>query len=520
MIIETLQKFLSQHSYIHTHTLSLIRSHRKKRSRIYASASSSSSFHRQQYLSTTSSTRQTDIPLVFVPGLKGTHLSLPNASTNPTIQLNGNKNTWKKRVWLTLPNLLNFPPKSITDPYHDLSLPLTYCEINNIQNTGPLVADEVIDYILDLGPKNLKFFPFYAHVTDLLLHGSSNYNHYRRPTSSFAYDWRQDLLTSSQQLHQYCCTKYPNTPVQLLAHSMGGLLALHLLQKYPEKYKPGAVMVGVPFGTGVQYLQDLHLGYNTELGTCQQFSPETLFTFGSHWSFFPTMDALDDLMVDITDTDTKHLPNGFEFQAGKNTIGRIPSSFQPMSIPGEKLEIDFYNWNDWENNQFGIFDPLRSEKLGMERVSLYKEHLQIQLQRATEWRSQITSMPLPSYESIMPPLTICATDSIPTIHQILRRRRCDSLPSNTGGADPLKSNSSNLYEYDFSSGRSVPGDGRIDFDKAFPDAQNAFQYDYKYKEIRLTSPHVKQMCREDSGGNLEQIWDLVEEQIFNFEVNK
>lgn len=30
------------------------------------------------------------------------------------------------------------------------------------------------------------------------------------------------------------------------------------MRSHPEKYAPGAVVVGVPFETGIQYLQDLH----------------------------------------------------------------------------------------------------------------------------------------------------------------------------------------------------------------------------------------------------------------------
>lgn len=48
--------------------------------------------------------------------------------------------------------------------------------------------------------------------------------------------------------------------MQIVAHSLGGLMAFAAMREHPEKYSPGAVVVGVPFGTGIQYFQDLHKG--------------------------------------------------------------------------------------------------------------------------------------------------------------------------------------------------------------------------------------------------------------------
>merc|ERR1719491_1870907 len=108
-----------------------------------------------------------------------------------------------------------------------------------------------------------------------------------RPTAIFPYDWRRPLPELSHSLHTFCQTTYPDTPVQIIAHSLGGLLTYAAMRRHPEKYAPGAVLVGVPFGTGIQYFENLHRGYYTELERCRQFTPVDQFTFGSHWSFFP-----------------------------------------------------------------------------------------------------------------------------------------------------------------------------------------------------------------------------------------
>jgi hypothetical protein len=85
-----------------------------------------------------------------------------------------------------------------------------------------------------------------------------------------------------------------------------------------------------------------------------------------------------------------------------------------------------------------------------------------------------------------------ASNAVPTVNQILRRRR--KLTTNAAltrkGRPQL-----NPYEYDYVNGRAVPGDGRIDFNKAFPPKFAP------HKQIALDSPHAKQMCWEEKGGS-------------------
>ncbi len=304
-----------------------------------------------------------DVPLVFVPGMKGTHLAFDEAPTgkhgnrppsSPTDSKNKGK---KKRAWLTLSHLLNFPPRPDDDPMRDLSLPLTYdhdpppgidpklAEHYPRQHRGNLVPDGIVDHIIEVnlgGGENvnyldLNFLPFYGHCTkairemDIAYHkmkhdgisestdtfqlqdesdnGSTNkydvdapnnakdvnrgvfdqigsfvertsfwdfsseksesaqerasdqrYSSpkYCRPTAIFSYDWRRPLPELCTDLHNFCEETFPNQPVQIVAHSLGGLMTFAAMRHHPKKYAPGAVVVGVPFETGIQYLQDLH----------------------------------------------------------------------------------------------------------------------------------------------------------------------------------------------------------------------------------------------------------------------
>ena len=263
---------------------------------------------------------RTDVPLVFIPGLKGTHLSFmeergENVSSKFQtkvetildefqISLNSNDEPKKKRAWLTLSGLLNFPPRADDHPDRSLGLPLTYT--NGVQDRGKLFEDGIVEHIIELGganllesdiggkARNLEFFPFYGHVTKHLQEIDERYNNstdtsnigedilremnssaalQSRPTAVFPYDWRRSLSELSTEFHEFCEKTFPSQPVQVVAHSMGGLISYAAMQRHPEKYRPGAVLVGVPFGTGIQYLEDMHKGYYTELNRCRQFTP-------------------------------------------------------------------------------------------------------------------------------------------------------------------------------------------------------------------------------------------------------
>eukprot|EP00956_Cyclotella_meneghiniana_P031052 scaffold80420_cov49-Cyclotella_meneghiniana.AAC.6 len=553
-----------------------------------------------------------DVPLVFVPGMKGTHLAFSGEESDAT----NSESAKKKRVWLTLSHLLNIPPRPDGDPLRDLSLPLTYDEprepkfdeddILNIssrypmQHRGKLVPDGIVDHIIEFSlgnktssgdPRNnfvdLNFLPFYGHTTRLLremdeqyhkrirdgkvestnsfqtqdddneavnamsnkgifdrlgsfvertsnwafvnttkssaqeqqqLHDSTKHS---RPTAVFSYDWRRSLPELCTDLHDFCETTFPGQPVQILAHSMGGLMAFAAMRSHPEKYDPGAVVVGVPFETGIQYLQDLHKGYYTELDRCRQFIPESQFTMSSHWSFFPiSKKRLEDRFVDVSKQFSNDPPSDYQvqvkFDADVSGIGKPTSTLQP-TVEGENAYFNFYDPNEWEMHQLGVFGPEYDDKIDDSQRKAYKQHMQIQMTAAKEWRAKVLGEcesedngkktdrdDTMANVSNFPPFVACASDKVPTVNQILRRKR--QLPTtlnHTGGNKSVL----NKWEYDYINGRSVPGDGRIDYDKAFPPSFIA------HKKVTLDSAHAKQMCWEESGGSFARVYQEVVEQI-------
>jgi len=524
-----------------------------------------------------------DLPLVFVPGMKGTHLAFEDGNKSDSSEAK------KKRAWLTLGNLLNFPPRPDNDPSRDLSLPLAYdhdppakgedghafASHYPMQHRGKLVPDGIVDHIIELnvGSNNatnyvdLNFLPFYGHATRMLRDIDKEYHSRRhdgkvestesfqdqddettetggskgifdragsfvertsnwafsnktnitaqdqqshhslkhcRPTAVFSYDWRRPLPELCTALHEFCEETFPGQPVQIIAHSLGGLMSFAAMREHPEKYAPGAVVVGVPFGTGIQYLQDLHKGYFTELDRCRQFTPDKQFSMSSHWGFFPiTKDRLEDRFVDVTARCERG--DEIKFDADKSGIGK-KAKIQPR-VEGDNGWFEFYDPDEWERLDLGIFGPEYDNILTDEQRKAHKQHMRIQMAAAKKWRQKVLGEGEVDEKDFtaksFPPFVACATDTIPTVNQILRRRR-KSSPQNTvtmKGRSPL-----NPWEYDYVNGRAVPGDGRIDFDKAFPPGF------ISHKRLALDSAHAKQMCWEESGGSWGRIYEEVVEQ--------
>ena len=99
-----------------------------------------------------------------------------------------------------------------------------------------------------------------------------------------------------------------------------------------------------------------------------------------------------------------------------------------------------------------------------------------------------------------PPFVACQSNTIPIVNQYLRRKRKVVTQNSVTrkGRNPF-----NEWEYDYINGRSVPGDGRIDYDGSFPP-------DFiSHKRITLQSAHTKQMCWEQSGGSLGTVYKEV-----------
>ena len=193
------------------------------------------------------------------------------------------------------------------------------------------------------------------------------------PFHSFAYDWRRDPSKSVDRLEAFIeavRVKHAAKKVRVVAHSMGGLITLALLNQRPELFS-GVAFAGVPFAGGLGFLVDLHVGTSAGLNS-KILSPEVLFTFPSVYVFFPL-----------------------------NGAGLIDSANRP-------IPMDFYSAAAWKEKRLGLF--------ARGGVSLEQENfLARTLARAKSFRQRLAAR-----RQAYPPVLVITNRSRPSLKEVVR----------------------------------------------------------------------------------------------------
>jgi pimeloyl-ACP methyl ester carboxylesterase len=280
------------------------------------------------------------VPLVFIHGIKGSKLVGRDGRTR----------------WLTAAIGLG-----LSTP--DLSLPIRWQ--NGRQAEDDLRATEPIGTV-DLIPGLIggKIYEPWLKTARAL----------GRPFYAFAYDWRRDNLESLEKFRQ-CVEavreRHGGRPVQLVAHSMGGIISLPLLNERPEWFHH-ALFAGVPFRGGIGFFEDMHVGLPTGRNM-KITSPEMLFTCPSTYVLY----AHD--RSDCVDT------------------------------AGNPLEIDLFEADTWVEYGMGIFaDPAMATP---ERI----EHLTHSLARSKTLKGLLEPK-----SGTHPPITVLANRELPTLGRAMR----------------------------------------------------------------------------------------------------
>ena len=105
----------------------------------------------------------------------------------------------------------------------------------------------------------------------------------------WTYDWRLDIRESGAALCSFIDELGPNKRVRIVAHSMGGLVALQCLRKGPESVRSAVkkvVFVAVPFKGGPGQWDDLHVGTKVRSNT-KLLGAEALLTMPAAWQLLP-----------------------------------------------------------------------------------------------------------------------------------------------------------------------------------------------------------------------------------------
>ena len=320
-------------------------------------------------------------PIVFIHGIEGSIL----------------ENAQGERAWLTVPAALG-----LSTP--DLRLPLTH--VSHVQQGDGLHATAPLEDVSLL--RGLVGQEVYGPF----LQGMRAAN---TPVYAFAYDWRRDNLETVALFDRFVqnVRQAHGGPVRLVAHSMGGLIGLVLMNQHPE-YFQDAVFAGVPFRGGVGFLVDLHAGARIGLNG-DILAPEVMFTFPSVYGFFP-LDG-----------------------AGLLTANGTP------------LPMDFFSAAQWRAQELGMFAPGR-KGARLPSPSDAESFLTWALARAKAFRSLLVAAPVP-----YPPIRVVSSQHTPTLMRLIRQG-----PQSVLG-------------WDFETAAKEPGDGRVSFDYSLPYAGIAHQ---------------------------------------------
>ena len=253
--------------------------------------------------------------------------------------------------------------------------------------------------------------------------------------------------------------RHNNRPIQVLAHSMGGVLVMAVVNRNPELFH-SIVFVGVPFGSGIGYLRDLHLGQGLGLNS-KAFNKDVLFSFPSSFWTFPHDGEKIDHYCGLFEYDEKriwakgsHVTDHASLGVAAKIFNRTPPA--PDEIPStekwgfERTKIDFYNADDWIKYELGIFNH-KNGKFVTERE---KNHLQSSLNRGKLFRRMIQYDVSVNY----PPITVVSGNKYPTQIAIIR----NGPQAHKGGLD-------------FESAPKVIGDGRIPYMCSFPDSRIVYK---------------------------------------------
>ncbi len=196
-------------------------------------------------------------PIVFIHGIKGSKL----------VDASG------KIHWLDMNGVLGFGNPS-------LGLPIDWAAGQPQKDDDLSVAGILDGIFFGIFPKDI-YGKWIERLKGL-----------RRPVYLYAYDWRRENGENTVKFTEFLrgvIAKAPGHKIEIVAHSMGGLITLAALNGSPElaTQVSRVLFAGVPFQGGVGFFPDIHqgapTGFNSEL-----LAPEVIGTFPSVYSFFPS----------------------------------------------------------------------------------------------------------------------------------------------------------------------------------------------------------------------------------------
>ena len=346
-------------------------------------------------------------PCVFVHGFEGAFLARRD---------NG------KRAWLTFQQAIGRGDRTPSP----LRLPLLSTP-DATGDPGPLVADGLHDAARCCG-RVLK--EVYGPVARAL---GTDPSRAGRPFRLFVYDWRLDLTETNAKLEAFLrqvSWEAGGKRVQVVCHSMGGMLTYPILKKDPSLFE-SVLFCGTPFTPGISFLPDMHEGGNLGL------TREVFWTLRSPWAFFPA-----------------------------------PEHQQP-SLDGQP--VDFYNPNTWLKFHLGIFND------GHEPTERELAHLRAATSAARRYRTLLDAPPSREVAAAgaWPPVCVLVGAGGTVLETAVSTTR------QAGGRLVIGWDTGGSGE-----GRSVPGDGRVRRASGVPPAEHGVPH----RVVETNLAHMALVC--------------------------
>ncbi len=402
------------------------------------------------------------LPIGWVDSLAGGRASSPSPAPRPVILIPGllgsilEQEDTGRRVWGSYFQMRFVSPhRGLVDPAHDgLELPTASTTLRD--NRDGLVPGGLLEHMV-LIPRVLSVRAYWSWVRSFTrrgyVHGDIRQPHKGDTCFVFDYDWRRDLVESAQALAERIeairsVNGDPDLKVDLVAHSMGGLILRYYLlygasdvldgraQPVPTMagatHVANAVFLATPNEGSMQgFLSMLH---GTRIGF-RRISPLVLFT----------------------------MPSCFEV---------LPSPGEPVFLrpDGVPIQLDLYDPGTWVENRWSIYDPGQREYFHGECLRMFSpqvgepaflakyeewgRYLKAVLERARRFHEAIAQdkrAPVPV------PYRLFGGDCKPTLSAVLIE------PSRDGGQTEYRPSQrpEDMSRTEFRSLVEAPGDGTV-----------------------------------------------------------
>ena len=299
-------------------------------------------------------------PVIIIPGIQGSELV--NSKTGKT-------------VWFNLRR----------EKDDDLRLPIT--SVNLARNRDNLVAKDIIREIKT--PRFLPNIEVYQGVIDSLKARGYAEADWNKPAAAdvfyvFPYDWRRDNVETAQLLIQKMeavkrAVKRPDLKFDILAHSMGGLIARYAAM-YGASDLPPEGRKPVPSWAGAAHINKLLMFGTPNEGSFDAFDA---IINGSSIVGKRNLPFVDDFRPE----DALGIPSLFQLMPHQTSARIFDENLQP-------LKVDLYNPAIWRKYGWGaVNDPKFLGKLkdAARLARQNKEIKPIELKKDADFDDQLIS---------------------------------------------------------------------------------------------------------------------------------